>query len=331
MAHPPSAASTRQRLRWLEISPGYACNCRCLGCYSCSADGKDQMDWPEVRRWLQQGRRMGAQHLWLSGGEPTLRKDFLQTLQAARQLGYQRIKVQSNGMLFSYPQFTAKAQAAGATEVNLLLKSLDPKVHDALNRTPGSHALLDKAVEVLAATTLRLEGDVLLTTRNVHELPRLVEHYARRGVRHFNFWLFSLVDQGDRDLARLIPRLGELAPLMLQAREVAQRLGATACSLNTPHCAVPPEAWDLQFDAKGMGLLVVNPGGQAFALETSSIEQGRYVAACDGCAARPWCHGMRDDYLRVHGEAELVALTADQLARGQPRGSRLELPSDADR
>lgn len=327
MASSSPSAPPPSRLRWLEISPGYACNCRCLGCYSCSADGKDQMEWPEVSQWLQKGRRMGARHLWLSGGEPTLRKDFLAMLQAARQLGYQRIKVQTNGMLFSYEHFVAKAKAAGMTEVNLLLKSLDPKVHDALNRTPGSHALLDKAVDVLAKTDLRLEGDVLLTTRNAEELPRLVQHYAQRGLRHFNFWLFSLVDQGDRDLARLIPRLTDLAPLMLQARELAHRYGASVCSLNTPHCSVPPEAWDLQFDAKGMGLLVVNPGGQAFALETSSIEQGRYVGACADCAARPWCHGMRDDYLRVHGESELHALTADQLALGRPQGSRLELPA----
>ena len=67
----------------------------------------------EVLTWLQRARRQGAQHLWLSGGEPTLRRDFLTTLRAAKTLGYQRIKVQSNGLLFAYPDFAAKAGAMG--------------------------------------------------------------------------------------------------------------------------------------------------------------------------------------------------------------------------
>ncbi len=312
-------------IRWLELSPGFACNCRCLGCHSCSADAGDQMAPGEVLHWLQKGRRLGARHLWLSGGEPTLRKDFVATLRAARQLGYQRIKVQTNAMLFSYPQFVDKALDAGMSEVNLLLKSLDPKVHDGLNRTPRSHQLLGEALGLLRSRNVRLEGDILATTRNVHELPQLVAHYAQLGLRHFNIWLFSLVDQGDADLRRLVPRLDRLVPLMLEAWQVAQAHGATLCSLNTPHCAVPPAAWSIQFDAPGMGLLVVNPGGRAFRLETSSIEQGQYVAACDGCAARPWCHGMRGDYLAVHGEGELQPVAQAALAGHDPRGSVLDL------
>ena len=316
---------TEAAIRWLELSPGFACNCRCLGCHSCSADAGDQMQPAEVLRWLQHGRRLGARHLWLSGGEPTLRKDFLSTLKAAKQLGYQRIKVQTNAMLFSYPQFADKAIGAGMTEVNLLLKSLDPKIHDGLNRTPGSHRLLGDAIEVLRPRGLRLEGDFLATTRNMSELPDLVAHYAQLGLVHFNIWLFSLVDQGDADLRRMVPRLSDLVPLMLTAWQRAKEFGATLCSLNTPHCALPPSAWPLQFDAAGMGLLVVNPGGHVFRLETSSIEQGVYVDACGSCAARPWCHGMRADYLQIHGDSDLQSVAQSAVSSHDPRGSILDL------
>lgn len=285
------------------------------------------MDTAEVLRWLQLGRRQGARHLWLSGGEPTLRKDFLQTLRAARHLGYERLKVQTNGMLFAYPGFAQRAVLAGMNEVNLLLKSLDPKVHDGLNRTPGSHALLHKGLDCLqeGAPQVRIEGDILMTQRNVGELPGLVRYYAGRGVQHFNFWLFSLVDQGDGDLRRLVPPLAQAVPLMVEALAIARSLGATACSLNTPHCTLPPHAWELLFDAAGMQLLVVNPGGHAFALETSTIEQGVFVDACSACAVRPHCHGMRADYLEVHGSGDLRAMTADEIAGYDPRGSILDI------
>lgn len=313
-------------MRWLELSPGFACNCRCTGCYSCSADARDQMEWPEVLRWLQSSRRQGARHLWLSGGEPTLRKDFLATLRAAKHLGYQRIKVQSNGLLFSYPEFTQKAVAAGMNEVNLLVKSLDPRLHDAMNRTPGAFALLDKAVDVLGAQNVRMEGDFLMTTRNYTELPALVEAYARRGLKHFNVWLFSLVDQGDGDLARQVPKWTATIPFMLEALERAESMGATLTSLNTPHCVVPPQFWRMQFNAAGMGLTVVNPGGHVFPLETSSIEQGVFVEGCKSCAVRSNCHGMRSDYIGVHGTDELRPLTVAEVTGYDPRGSVLELP-----
>lgn len=317
-------------MRWIELSPGFACNCRCLGCFSCSADPKLQMGTEEVMRWLQTGRRQGARYLWLSGGEPTLRRDFLRTLRAARKLGYERIKVQTNGMLFAYEGFAEKAVAAGLTEVNLLLKSLDRKVHDGLNRTPESHRLLHEGIERLRnvssdAAPIRFEGDILMTKRNYTELPELVDYYCDLGFVHFNIWLFSLVDQGKRDLQRLVPKLSKCLPYMLRAHDVARERGATLCSLNTPYCVIPPAHWDMQFDSSGMELLVVNPGNQAFMLETSSIEQGTYLPQCDDCAVRSACHGMRSDYLGVHGEDEIRAYTKAEVAGFTAVGQVLDL------
>jgi MoaA/NifB/PqqE/SkfB family radical SAM enzyme len=313
-------------MKWLELSPGFACNLQCPGCYSCSAADRDQMDWPEVLRWLQTARRRGAKHLWLSGGEPTLRKDFLATLRAAKHLGFERIKVQSNGLLFSYPQFAQKAVDAGMTEVNLLVKSLDPTLHDRMMQKPGALALLDRAIDVLRTHPgVRLEGDFLLTQRNFRELPGLVAHYAARGFRHFNIWLFSLADQGDADLRDDVPRLADTVPYLLRALQNAEAAGATLVSLNTPHCLLPPAAWRMQFDAAGMELLVVNPGGHTFMLEQSTFELGTYTDACTTCAVRTSCHGLRKDYIAVHGDGELAAVTSDAAAGHDPRGSTLDL------
>ena len=317
-------------MRWIELSPGFACNCRCLGCFSCSADAALQMPWEEVLRWLQVGRRKGARFLWLSGGEPTLRKDFFRTLKAARKLGYERIKVQTNGMLFAYDGFAEKAVASGMGEVNLLLKSLDRKIHDGLNRTPESHRLLHEGLDRLlalraAGNSVRLEGDILMTQRNYTELPELVAFYCERGLVHFNIWLFSLVDQGQRDLRRLVPRLSDCRPYMLRAFDIAAEHGATFCSLNTPFCVIPPKYWPMQFNASGMELLVVNPGNQAFMLQTSSIEQGTFLPRCEQCAVRQHCHGMRADYLSVHGDDEIQPLTSEQVFGHRPVGQVLDL------
>lgn len=312
-------------MRWLEIATGYACNAACLGCHACSADPGQQMSSAEIAQWLKQGRRDGAQHLWLSGGEPTLRKDFLATLRAARQHGYQRIKVQTNGMLFAYAGFAERAVAAGMNEVNLLLKTQDPARHDALNRTRGGLQTLHAGLAQLRETSVRLEGDVLLTSETVRELPDLVRHYAGLGLRHFNLWLFSLADQGAADLRALVPRLDDALPFILEARAIAQAHGATMTSLASPHCTLPTAAWDLLFDAAGMDMLVVNPGGHAFRMEDSRLEAGVFHAPCATCAVRSVCHGLRPDYVSVHGAGALRSLTQAEVAGLDARGSVLDI------
>jgi MoaA/NifB/PqqE/SkfB family radical SAM enzyme len=276
----------------------------------------------DVLAWLQRGRRQGAEHLWLGGGEPTLRRDFLATLRAARQLGYRRTKVQTNGMLFAYPAFAQKAAAAGMTEVNLLLRTLDPALHDELHQTPGAHVAMRAGLQALQATDARLEGDVLLTTRTFRELPALVQAYAREGLKHFNLWLFSAFEGGDA-VRDLVPRLADLTPVLRQARAVADGEGVTLCTLHTPPCTTPPELWDGLFDAAGMALVVVQPDGRAFAMETSAYEQGIYPAVCEACAARPYCRGLRSDYIGLHGDREANALTEVDLAGRDLHGRTL--------
>jgi hypothetical protein len=53
---------------------------------------------------------------------------------------------------------------------------------------------------------------------------------------------------------------------------------------------------------------VVDPGGRAFALETSVYEGSGHIEACAGCSAQGRCGGPRADYLRLHGAEEFGAL-----------------------
>lgn len=310
-------------MRWLELAAGYACNCACPGCHSQSADPALQMDSPDTLRWLKHGRANGARHAWFGGGEPTVRRDFLPLLKAAKTLGYERIKVQTNGLMFAYPALVDRAVAAGMNEVNLLLKSLDPAVHDPLMGRPGALELQQQALEHLRGRGLRLEGDVLLTARTIAELPAVVRHYAARDVVQFNLWLFSTADAAT-DLRALVPTFAEIAPALREARAIAKAAGATVVSLHTPHCLVPPDAWDVQFDPAGMGLFVVNPGNHAFLLDESAMEQAAHVDACAGCAVRGPCRGPRPEYVAIHGTAGIRPFTAAEASGHDPRGSVLD-------
>ncbi|HEY3498810.1 MAG TPA: radical SAM protein [Polyangiaceae bacterium] len=294
-------------LRWLEITPDYRCNNRCLGCYSVSDSGP-AMDGGEIVRALRSARAAGADSLWIGGGEPTLRKDLFAAVRAARSFGFSRVKLQTNGMLLAYPAFVAELVRAGVTEVNFAIKGASAETHDEFTRTPGGYELLLQAVEAARAHALRIEADVLVYRSTVREMPAIVREFLPRGIQHFNFWLLSANAGAEPEAQREVPPLREVVPFLLEAIALATPERVT--SLHTPPCVLPREQHACLFDAAGLGMLIVNPGGHSFRLEESPIEGGVFLERCAGCALRGRCNGLRAEYLARFGDEEFRPLGA---------------------
>jgi hypothetical protein len=111
-----------------------------------------------------------------------------------------------------------------------------------------------------------------------------------------------------------VPRIADLAVPLSAAVECAARHGVTLVSFHTPPCALPLELRAIFAPARELSLAVVGPDGRPFALEDSSFEGGAFTESCAGCAERGRCGGPRADYVKIHGDAEFVALVT-------PKGS----------
>jgi MoaA/NifB/PqqE/SkfB family radical SAM enzyme len=60
----------------LTISPGKACNLRCIGCYADSGPAKEKLDWPTLNRLVWEACRLwGTRFFVFSGGEPLAYQD----------------------------------------------------------------------------------------------------------------------------------------------------------------------------------------------------------------------------------------------------------------
>ena len=69
----PSAAAGDERPLFLVISPGQACNLRCAGCYAASDSGGARIEWPVLRRIVDEARSLwNIKLMAFSGGEPLL-------------------------------------------------------------------------------------------------------------------------------------------------------------------------------------------------------------------------------------------------------------------
>ncbi len=295
--------------RTLELALDYRCNLRCLGCRAC--DGSGERLAPErAAALLRESFQGGARVAWFGGGEPTLRDDLLPLVKRARDLGYEQVVVQTNGVRLAYPAYARALVDAGVTEVRVNAKSARADVHDALSAVQGTHALLVRALENLATHRAGVAADVLLAASTAPHLDETVAFFADRGVKRFALWLLYAGDTtaGSVAVEREVPRIADLLPALGKAARVARERGVELVSFHTPPCTLPPELRHLWQPAVDLGMTVVDPAGHAFALETSPFEGGGHVDACTGCAAGPRCGGPRADYVRLHGASEVRAL-----------------------
>ncbi|MFH2006065.1 MAG: radical SAM protein [bacterium] len=159
------------------------CNNRCRFC--CDRTFQDGHEYPVAQAvaTLKQGRGHGLKNVVFSGGEPTVHSAFLELLEEAGRLGYERISVITNGRYFYYEQACWRAMIAGMTTAVITLLADEAETHDFLCGVPGAFEQSVTAVRNLVSLRPSLASVVITVTRPVvARLPRIVGFVRALGV-----------------------------------------------------------------------------------------------------------------------------------------------------
>ena len=147
---PPGRGQRAMTGRTLTIESGLRCNNRCVHCNQPMLRAGGILLEPEtadLRARIASGRDEGFDGVAFSGGEPTLRRDLPDLIAWARQAGYQRIGITTNGRMLSYRGFSERLVEAGLTGASVSLHGPSAEIHDAVTGIPGS---FDQAVRGIA-------------------------------------------------------------------------------------------------------------------------------------------------------------------------------------
>ncbi len=114
----------------LRIDVSDRCNNNCIFC--CDSE-RQKMKQEEVVKVLEEHRHLGK--LTFSCGEPTLNKDLISWIRTAKNKGYEKINLVTNGRMLAYYGYAKKILSSGLNEITISIHSHDPKIHNALTRT----------------------------------------------------------------------------------------------------------------------------------------------------------------------------------------------------
>lgn len=181
---------SQERLEEIDLNVTNRCNIACSHClFAAGPEKGDDLSLGEITQVLEDGKKLGAHEVHISGGEPMVRKDFEQVLRIADRLDY-FVRLQTNMWAFKPEMMPVILETADE-----VLTSLDgmESSHD-LIRKPGSFQKTVDSVDRLMETGIRVVVITAVQRKNYQDIPELVEFLSDKGVdAHF---LFSVTPLG---------------------------------------------------------------------------------------------------------------------------------------
>src|SRR5207302_222536 len=125
---------------YVEVTIHFRCN---LKCEHCMIEGT--MDWlrPESREQFDRILARNAREprwkgLTLTGAEVTLRQDLPELARAARDSGFEHVRIQTHGMRLADEQYCRELVEAGIDEFFVSVTAADARSHDAITGVDGA-------------------------------------------------------------------------------------------------------------------------------------------------------------------------------------------------
>lgn len=166
------------RTLFLELTG--CCNQRCLQCYAgAGPDVASALDWPGALAAVEDAAALGFELVQLTGGEPLLCTFLPQMVERVVALGM-TCEIYTNGLLLDDALLDAIAPYGPAFALSYY--SHRPEVHDAITRTPGSHASTTRAIERVQARGLPLRAAMIVVPQNAADIQGTVARLGALGV-----------------------------------------------------------------------------------------------------------------------------------------------------
>jgi cyclic pyranopterin phosphate synthase len=293
-----------------HVLAGDACNNRCLFCME--PDGaRSHGVTPERARELLRAHASEGEVMFTSG-EPTLNPRLPDYVRWAREDGYRRIGLTTNGRRLGYAPYARRLLEAGLNHVVVSVHGPDARTHDAQTRTPGSFAQTLAGLETLA----RLRGEHALTVhtstvvgrRNVARLSDLYWVLRPFEVDQCVFNAMQPLGRAEPLARALVARYPEIVAAFARlAREVGG--GRPRVFLvDVPPCT----SAGLPADVRGwVECAAYTEFGSGAARERRSRVEKDLAdrvkrPECAACVHDDGCPGPWRTYVEVHGWDELV-------------------------
>ncbi len=158
------------------------CNYRCKHCYMSAPDAKyGELSHEQIMKMVQEISDCGVMNVSLTGGEPLVRKDFLEIVDTLIERDIRITQIYSNGALVKEPLLKSLDSRGIHPEFNMSYDGVG--WHDWLRGIPGAEEAVDKAFLLCRDMGFPTGAEMCLHQGNKHLLRESVNHLRDVGCR----------------------------------------------------------------------------------------------------------------------------------------------------
>ena len=317
----------------LHISIGAVCNNNCVFCMEEDRDARyvnNSAMTPERVRWVLE-RHQGAGEVCFTSGEPTTRDELPEFVSWAKDLGYPRISIMTNGRRVGYFPYAVALAKSGLNRFYISIHGHTKRLHEGLTRTPDSFEQTVAGLDSIAKLKrygVELHTSTVITKRNLPDLAQIYAFLREHGVDQVVFNVMQANGRADTHFDQIFPTYTEIAARFRVFIDACAEPQPMAFLVDIPLCTtsdVPDfnrgyveqyRHFDLDTqvhlptettakrrgEGKGKDLLMV------LRSDLDDAERQKRES-CAACKYEGVCEGVWKNYLKRYGWDEFVPVT----------------------
>jgi MoaA/NifB/PqqE/SkfB family radical SAM enzyme len=217
------------------ISPG--CELNCLFCSGHRIRPNIQeLKKQEVAVFknLQDFKLAGIKKIVISGSDPIEYGHIGELMEYIKNQGFEKINLSTHGASLFDPNFSKKIIKSGIDEIRLPIYGSNPKIHEAMTRTPGSFKKLISAIKNLKkqGPNISIQISCLIFNNNKNDLLKIIDFVDDLGIKNF---YFSIPCIEENDYSFYVP-LKDLAEYLIPAYRYGLKINKEIKFLEIPFC-----------------------------------------------------------------------------------------------
>jgi sulfatase maturation enzyme AslB (radical SAM superfamily) len=255
----------------------------------------------------------GYKQVVLTGGEVTLRDDFVDLVAYAVSLGL-RVTVQTNGRRLSRQSVLDRLKNIENTQVEFVIAyhSDNAVVHDRITRRKGSHAQTMSAIKLLKVLDFEISGKIVLSLANYERLEDTLVSLEELGVHDVIVAFPHAEEFSPERFAQVVPTYTMISESLHEALQRARSLKMQVLCETIPFCSMRKEDWHANLDifhslqkVERLKPVIAMPGRED--LIDWNFMRGKIKSKghqCTSCLLDRLCEGPWQEYIEHFGFAE---------------------------
>ncbi|MBN2457562.1 radical SAM protein [Candidatus Woesearchaeota archaeon] len=288
----------------VDIKTGFVCNNNCRFCVQAHKKRFGNRQTDDIKKDLREARKSDCKGVVFTGGEPTIRKDIVELVSYAKELGFGSIQIQTNARCLSYKPMCIRLIDAGANEFSPALHGHTAELHDYLTRAEGSFRQTTRAIMNLRELGQRIITNTVVVKPNYRHLPDIARLLVRLKVDQFQFAFVHAVGNAYTNYDEMMPSMAKAAPFLKSGLQLGLDNGVVVMAEAMPFCLMKGfERYCSEFYIPKTEIRDINDYDPSY--ENTRREQGKQkFEKCRGCRYDLVCEGPWKEYPERMGDSE---------------------------